>query len=62
MVNTGYKRYLARLPKTYAIAKLGYSTDIFDLEPVLIQPAYIQCAEPSDWEIVMVLKSKLDRG
>ena len=55
MVNTEYKRYLARIPKTYAITKLGYSTDVFDLEPVLIQPAYIQCAEPSDQEIVMAL-------
>jgi hypothetical protein len=55
MVNTEYKRYLARIPKTYAIVKLGYSTDVFDLEPVLIQPAYIQCAEPSDREIVISL-------
>jgi hypothetical protein len=56
MVNTEYKRYLARIPKTYAITKLGYSTDVFDLEPVLIQPAYIQCAEPSDKEIVQALR------
>jgi hypothetical protein len=56
MVNTEYKRYLARIPKTYAITKLGYSTDVFDLEPVLIQPAYIQCAEPSDKEIVQALQ------
>ena len=56
MVNTEYKRYLARIPKTYAITKLGYSTDVFDLEPVLIQPAYIQCAEPSDQEIVIALR------
>ena len=57
MVNTEYKRYLARIPKTYAITKLGYSTDVFDLEPVLIQPAYIQCAEPSDQEIVNALRN-----
>ncbi len=56
LVNTEYKRYLARIPKTYAITKLGYSTDVFDLEPVLIQPAYIQCAEPSDDEIVRALR------
>ncbi len=37
MVNTEYKRYLARIPKTYAIVKLGYSTDVYDIEPVLIQ-------------------------
>jgi hypothetical protein len=28
MVNTEYKRYLARIPRTYAIAKLGYSDDV----------------------------------
>lgn len=57
MVNTEYKRYLARIPKTYAITKLGYNTDVFDLEPVLIQPAYIQCTEPSDKKIVQVLRN-----
>jgi len=56
IVNTEYKRYLARIPKTYAITKLSYSADVFDLEPVLIQPAYIQCAEPSDEEIVRALR------
>lgn len=44
------------------VTKLGYSTDAFDLEPVLIQPAYNQCAEPSDKENGMGLKSKLDHG
>ena len=43
MVNTEYKRYLARIPKTYAIVKLGYSADVYDIEPVLIQPAFNQC-------------------
>ena len=28
LVNTEYKRYLARIPRTYAIAKLGYSEDV----------------------------------
>ncbi len=44
----------------HLVTKLGYSTDVFDLEPVLIQPAYIQCAEPSDLEIVRALKG-IDR-
>jgi len=35
----------------------GNTTDVFDLDLVLIQPAYIQCAELSDMEIVMSLKS-----
>ncbi len=41
IVNTEYKRYLARIPKTYAIVKLGYSADVLDLEPVLIQPMMV---------------------
>ena len=57
MVNTEYKRCLARIPKTYAITKLGYSNDDFDLEPVLIQPAYIQSAGASEQEIVRALKN-----
>ena len=57
MVNTEYKRYLARIPKTYAIVKLGYSADVYDIEPVLIQPAFIQCVEPSDDDIVRVLRA-----
>jgi hypothetical protein len=57
MVNTEYKRYLARIPKTYAMRSTlspswVYSTDVFDLELVLILPAYIQCAEPSDKDII----------
>jgi len=52
IVNTEYKRYLARLPKTYAIVKLGYSAEVLDLEPVLIQPLMVIAHEPSDVEIV----------
>jgi len=52
IVNTEYKRYLARIPKTYAIVKLGYSEDVFDIEPVLIRPVYLDAREPSDEEIV----------
>jgi hypothetical protein len=58
MVNTEYKRYLPHIPKTYAIVvKLGYSADVYDIEPVLIQPAFIQWVEPSDEGIVMVLSA-----
>jgi len=55
LVNTEYKRYLARIPRTYAIAKLGYSEDVFWLEPVLVRPMILNCAEPSDQEIVLEL-------
>jgi DNA helicase HerA-like ATPase len=57
MVNTEYKRYLARIPKTYAIVKLGYSADVYDIEPVLIQLRSFHCVEPSDGDIVRVLRA-----
>jgi hypothetical protein len=55
LVNTEYKRYLARIPRTYAIAKLGYSDDVLWLEPVLVRPMIIRCNEPSDLDIVQEL-------
>lgn len=47
-VNTEYKRYLARIPQQMAIIKLGYSTDVFQLEPVLFHPLMVPGVEPSD--------------
>ncbi len=55
IVNTEYKRYLARIPRTMAIAKLGYSMDVLDLEPALIQPLLVSIDEPSDEAIVAAL-------
>ena len=55
LVNTEYKRYLARIPRTYAIAKLGYSEDVLWLEPVLMRPMMLNCDEPSDQEIIQEL-------
>ncbi len=52
IVNTEYKRYLARIPKTYAIVKLGYSANVLDLEPVLICPRLVDVDEPSDIQIL----------
>lgn len=51
LVNTEYKRYLARIPKTYAVAKFGYTDDVHLMEPILMRPLMIACAEPSDEEI-----------
>ena len=51
MVNTEYKRYLARIPKSFAIAKFGYSDDVHLLEPILMRPLMVICDEPSDREI-----------
>jgi hypothetical protein len=52
LVNTEYKRYLARIPKTFAVAKFGYSDDVHLLEPILARPLMITCNEPSDREIL----------
>jgi hypothetical protein len=49
--NTETKRYLARIPREYAIVKLGYSTEVNDMEPMLIHPLMIRAREPSDAEI-----------
>jgi hypothetical protein len=52
IVNTEYKRYLARIPKGLAIGKLGYSEDVADLEPMLVHPLMVPGSEPSDQEIL----------
>ena len=52
MVNTEYKRYLARIPREYAVVKLGYSTEVNDMEPMLVHPLMIRGHEPSDAEIL----------
>jgi len=50
-VNTQYDRFLARMPVAMAVAKLGYSMDIGDIEPFLIRPLMLSVEEPSDEEI-----------
>jgi hypothetical protein len=63
LVNTEYKRYLARIPKTYAVAKLGYSEDVLWLEPVLVRPLMLRGEEPADREIVQELGAvRLERN
>ena len=52
IVNTEYKRYLARIPRQIAIAKLGYSDDVTELEPVLVHPLMVPGSEPSDQQIL----------
>ena len=52
VVNTEYKRYLARIPRQTAIAKLGYSEDVAELEPILVHPLMVPGSEPSDKEIL----------
>jgi len=57
-VNTEYKRYLARIPIRLAVVKLGYSPDVTQLEPVLVNPLPVPGSEPSDAEIVCRLGSR----
>lgn len=57
VVNTEYKRYLSRVPKGLAVAKLGYSEDVTDLEPMLVHPLMVPGSEPSDQEILERLGS-----
>lgn len=52
IVNTEYKRYLARVPKGLAVCKLGYSEDVTELEPMLVHPLMVPGSEPSDQEIL----------
>ena len=52
IVNTEYKRYLARIPKSLAIVKLGYSDNVAELEPMLVRPLMVPGSEPSDQEIL----------
>ncbi len=47
-----YKRYLSRIPRELAIVKLGYSNDVTDLEPMLARPLMVDCAEPTDGEVL----------
>ena len=58
IVNTEYKRYLARIPRSYAIVKLGYSAEVLDLEPVLIRPNMLMAHESSDADILYILERR----
>ena len=47
----GWRRFLASLPVARAVAKLGYSFDRGEMEPVYIQPKLLQIDEPNDADI-----------
>lgn len=57
-VNTEYKRYLGRVPIKMALVKLGYSDDVSQMEPILVNPSRVPGEEPSDIEIVKILGTK----
>ena len=50
-VNSEYDRFIARMPVGMAIAKLGYTGDMLEIEPYLVQPLMLAVHEPDDREI-----------
>jgi len=50
-VNSEYDRFLARMPIGMAIAKLGYTSEMIQTEPYLVQPLMLSVHEPDDNEI-----------
>lgn len=50
-VNAEYDRFIARMPIGMAIAKLGYTTEMIQTEPYLVQPLMLSVHEPNDQEI-----------
>lgn len=51
-VNSEYDRFLARMPIGMFIVKLGYTDEITQTEPYLIEPTLLKSEEPSDEQIV----------
>jgi DNA helicase HerA-like ATPase len=50
-VNSDYDRFIGRMPMAMAIAKLGYTQEIANMEPYLIRSLMLAVSEPSDGEI-----------
>ena len=50
-MNAEYDRFLARMPIGMAIAKLGYTSEMIQTEPYLVQPLMLDVHEPDDREI-----------
>jgi hypothetical protein len=46
-----YKRFISRMPATFAIIKLGYTADHTRTAPMLARPILVQAPEPTDTEI-----------
>ena len=46
-----YKRFISRVPIAMAVVKLGYSTDVADIEPMLMKPLLVPGVEPTNEEI-----------
>ena len=50
-VDEHYKRFLSRIEVARSVVKLGYSTDLCDVQPVLSEPLMVPAREPTDAEI-----------
>ena len=46
-----WRRFLAEIPRHKMVARLAYSTERAFLQPVYVQPIYLDAPEPSDEEI-----------
>jgi hypothetical protein len=55
-VNSEYDRFIARMPVAMAIAKLGYTADMLQTEPYLVEPLLLSAREPSDAEIAAAFR------
>jgi hypothetical protein len=54
-VDENWRRFIARLPIAQAVARLGYTFEMAEQEPVLFRPLMLEVPEPSDEEIGITL-------
>ncbi len=50
-VDESWRRFIARLPIGQSVARLGYSFEIAEQEPILLRPLMLKTPEPTDEEI-----------
>jgi hypothetical protein len=56
-VDEAWRRFIARLPISQSVARLGYSFEMAEQEPILFRPLMLSVPEPSDEEIREALGS-----
>ncbi len=56
-VDEPWRRFMARLPIGQAVARLGYSFDMAEQEPILFRPLMLHVKEPDDKDIVAALEA-----
>jgi hypothetical protein len=55
-VDEDYRRFLGRMPRTWAIVKLGFHTDMAKTTQYLVRPLMVPAREPTDEEIYTHMK------